>query len=190
MSIFNGTILSYKLRGKYIGCVGKAVSSSYRRQSAQGAGKPHFFKPRDHLWADCRTRLKKSSNPVITSGAKGKKKSGISYYLLFPHPAKSLDKGRLSSAIPTARRRLWTHKKLFRSLGNLDGLRLPNLQENLSWIILGHPSREPVSCGNVFRNDSSIRSQMWRQLICCANLDIHYFLLCWQRKREPALPVT
>jgi len=30
-------------RGKYIGCVGKvAVSSSYRRQSAQGTGKPHF----------------------------------------------------------------------------------------------------------------------------------------------------
>ena len=107
--------------------------------------------------------VKKSSNPVIVSGAKEKKKSGISYCLLFPHPAKSLDKGRLSSAIPTARRRLWTHKKLFRSLGSLDGLRLPNLQENLSWIILGHPSREPVSCGNVFRNDSSIRSQMWRQ---------------------------
>jgi len=74
-------------------------------------------------------RVKNFSDPAIASGTQRKEEMEN-----FVHPAipTDPDKGCLSSATPTARRRLWAHKKLFRSLGSLDGLRLLNLQENLS----------------------------------------------------------
>ena len=69
------------------------------------------------------------SDPVIASGAQGEEEMGNFVQLAIPTDP---DGGRLSSATPTARRILRAHKKLFRSLGSLDGLRFLNLQENLS----------------------------------------------------------